>query len=326
MICNFIDNKYEKCNYCDFKDNMCVFFRNNEKIAHIDGCCYSDKRGGACKYLKNHRCTIKAISCKLYSCEYLRKRKVNFKMKDIPLIKYFFNLRQKYFIKYSFFKPKEYVMDKLSSSRSFESLKLRKHIKNEKLVFDLTNYDLKRIIKKTKKFIKICDRKKLVLEFKYNDKLLDEKMLNEKISDELRDIITIMHAINIKDKYNRYDYIYDTVCYYLDERRKSNYCQFKDDVCLESREKNRIGHKNGCCEWKGRGKCKYLIDSVCTLDNCMACKLFTCKSLKKIGISQHINDYVLTKYFLTSKEKDVLQFSYWTPKEEVMEKLLKCRK
>lgn len=112
-VCDYIDEKYIKNNYCDFIDNVCVFFRNNSKIAHEDGCCFSAARGGECINLKNHKCTIKSISCKLYSCEYLRNKKINFKIKDIPLLKYFFNLKQKYILKYSFFKPKSYVMYKL---------------------------------------------------------------------------------------------------------------------------------------------------------------------------------------------------------------------
>ena len=45
-----------------------------------------------------------------------------------------------------------------------------------------------------------------------------------------------------------------------------------------------------------------------------------------MGITQSINDFVLTKYFFTSKQKDILQVSYWTPKESVMEKLMKTVK
>ena len=75
-VCDYIDKKYLECNYCDFKDDICVFFRNHPKIMHKDGCCYSDARGGLCENLKNHRCQIKSISCKLYSCEYLRNKKV----------------------------------------------------------------------------------------------------------------------------------------------------------------------------------------------------------------------------------------------------------
>lgn len=116
-VCDYIDKKYLKCNYCDFKDDVCIYFRVHNNLNHKNGCCYSDARGGLCNHLKNHKCEIKSISCKLYSCEYLRKNKINFKMKDIPLIKYFFNIKQKYFIKYSFFKDKDYVISKLLENR-----------------------------------------------------------------------------------------------------------------------------------------------------------------------------------------------------------------
>ena len=109
---------------------------------------------------------------------------------------------------------------------------------------------------------------------------------------------------------------------YLDERINTNYCEFKNDICIRDRLKNN-NHKNGCCECKGRGKCKYLIDSKCTLGNCMACKLFTCHTLKKKKIIHNINDYPLTKYFFTNKQKDILRFSYWTPREIVLDRLIK---
>ena len=117
VICDYIDKKYIDCNYCDFKDDVCVYFRYHKDYNHKNGCCYSDKRGGLCKNLVNRTCKIKSISCKLYSCEYLREKGINFRMKDFPLIKYFFNIKQKYYIKYSFFKPKTYVIYKLIESK-----------------------------------------------------------------------------------------------------------------------------------------------------------------------------------------------------------------
>ena len=187
----------------------------------------------------------------------------------------------------------------------------------EKLTINLTDDNISKYIKDTKKLIKQCDKNNLELEFIYNNKKLTVKDKNDK----LRDIIDIMTAINIKDKYKRYEFIYDTVCNYLDEKINTNYCQFKDDICIRDRQKNN-NHKNGCCECKGRGKCKYLIDSKCTLGNCVACKLFTCHTLKKMGIKEAINDYVLTKYFFTTKQKDILRFSYWTPREIVLDRLI----
>lgn len=187
-----------------------------------------------------------------------------------------------------------------------------------KLTININDDNICKHIKNTKKIIKICDKNDLELELIYNNKKLTKKDLN---NDKLRDIVSIMIAINIKDKYKRYEYIYDTVCSYLDKKISTNYCEFKDDMCIRDRKKNNK-HKNGCCECKGRGKCKYLIDSVCTLGNCMACKLFTCHTLKKLGICENINDYVLTKYFFTNKQKDILRYSYWTPREIVLDRLM----
>ena len=188
----------------------------------------------------------------------------------------------------------------------------------EKLTINIDDSNINSHIKSTKKLIRLCDKNNLKLELIYNGKKLSKSDLN---NEKLRDITSIMIAINIKDKYKRYEYIYDTVCGYLDKKINTNYCEFKDDICIRDRMKNN-NHKNGCCECKGRGKCKYLVDSVCTLGNCMACKLFTCSTLKKLGIVENINDYVLTKYFFTNKQKDILKFSYWTPREIVLDRLM----
>lgn len=192
---------------------------------------------------------------------------------------------------------------------------------DDKLIINLDDENIDKHIKNTKKIIKVCDKKKLNLELIYNKKVLSKNDLKKNIPNNLKDIITIMIAINKKDKYERYEYIYDTVCSYLNEKIKTNYCKFENDICIRDKLKNN-SHKNGCCECKGRGKCKYLIDSVCTLNNCMACKLFTCKILREKGIVHNIDDYVLTKYFFTNKQKDILRFSYWTPREIVLDRLI----
>ena len=188
----------------------------------------------------------------------------------------------------------------------------------DKLILNIDDKTIDKHIKNTKKLIRLCDKNNLKLELIYNNKKLTKNDIN---NIKLRDIVTIMIAINIKDKYKRYEYIYDTVCSYLDERINTGYCQFKNDICIRDRLKNN-NHKNGCCECGSRGKCKYLIDSVCTLGNCMACKLFTCHTLKKLNITQDINDYALTKYFFNNKQKRILQYSYWTPREIVLDRLM----
>lgn len=197
-------------------------------------------------------------------------------------------------------------------------LRLNKFKKDNKLIIYLDKDNIDYYIKNTKRIIRFCDRKKIFLELYYNNKKIDNFKNNKKVYD----YIAIRNAINLKDKKERYIYIYDTVCSYLDKRIATNYCEFKNDQCIRDRLKGN-NHKNGCCECKGRGKCQYLINSVCTMKSCMACKLFTCKTLRERGIVEHINDYVLIKYFFTSKQKDILRFSYWTPKEIVIDRLIK---
>ena len=182
-------------------------------------------------------------------------------------------------------------------------------------IIDIDNSNIEKIIKKTKSIKNKCDKNNLKLKFNIKEDIKDEILL--------RDIKSIETAINLKTKEERYNYIYDTVCKYLDNRIiNENYCEFKDDVCIKFREED-PSHKNGCCEYSDRGKCKYLIDSVCTMKTCMACKLFTCKYLyKHKGIRQRINDYVLIKYFFNNNQKYILECSFWTPKEIVMKRLL----
>ena len=182
-------------------------------------------------------------------------------------------------------------------------------------IIDIDNSNIEKIIKKTKRIKNNCDKKNLILKFNIKEPIKDELLL--------RDIKSIEKAINLKTKEERYNYIYDTVCKYLDDRIiNENYCEFIDDVCIKFREED-PSHKNGCCEYKTRGKCKYLINSECTMKTCMACKLFACKYLyKHKGIRQRINDYALIKYFFNRNQKYILECSFWTPKEIVMKRLL----
>ncbi len=194
-------------------------------------------------------------------------------------------------------------------------------IEDKYLILSVNDDNIKETIKKTRRLIRLCDKKNLILKIKYNDKLIDKE--NSNYSKDLNDLVMIKNAINYKTKEERYNYIYDTVCKILDDRiNTENYCEFENDVCIRFKKEN-PNHKNGCCEWVGRGKCKYLVDSVCTMKTCMACKLFTCKFLyREKGIKQNIKDYVLTKYFFNWNQRSILACSFWTPKEIVMKRII----
>lgn len=112
VVCNYIDNEFKENNYCDFINNQCIYYRNQTNKEHINGCCFSYKKGLLCEYF-NNGCTIKSMGCKFHVCKYLKKQGITFKIDDFPLLKYFFNTRQKVILRFSFFTDKEEVINKL---------------------------------------------------------------------------------------------------------------------------------------------------------------------------------------------------------------------
>lgn len=116
QACKDLDEEFEKNNYCDFKEDICKAKRNCKEKATM-GCCHKFKNrilmsGGLqeCPYLINKRCATQCITCKLFTCDAIN---VKFKLRDIPLIQYFFNPIQKLIVKISFFTKKEKIIKRL---------------------------------------------------------------------------------------------------------------------------------------------------------------------------------------------------------------------
>ena len=117
--CDYLDSFFYGKNLCDFKNNQCGEKRNTSSLT---GCChhFKNKYLGPltklvpCEHLKeDHTCGAKCIGCKLFTCDYLRKKGVQFKIKDILLLDAFFDPLQKYFIKTMVFTPKEKIIKRL---------------------------------------------------------------------------------------------------------------------------------------------------------------------------------------------------------------------
>lgn len=118
-VCDYLDSCFYGKNLCDFKNNKCGEKRNTSSTT---GCChhFRIKAFGPltklvlCEYLnKDYSCSAKCISCKLFTCDYLRKKGIKFRIKDILLLDTFFNPLQKYFIKYMVFTPKDKIIKRL---------------------------------------------------------------------------------------------------------------------------------------------------------------------------------------------------------------------
>ena len=113
IVCDYLDNDFKKKNICDFIDNKCVSVRNKSHcMESCNGCCYGTNRG-LCKNFVDGKCVIKSISCKLFTCRYLKKNGIKYSINEIPLLKYFFNIRQKFVLDNSIFKDKDEIIELL---------------------------------------------------------------------------------------------------------------------------------------------------------------------------------------------------------------------
>lgn len=131
-IFSSLDKLWKKYNPCDFCNNLCIATREHKYIQQDDGCCYSFEYTDSlfspsfitnkqkCKYLgDNKQCTTQNLSCKFFTCKYLKKYKnFNLQMKDYLLIMAFFNAKQQLILKYNFFHSKEEIINKLLEENS----------------------------------------------------------------------------------------------------------------------------------------------------------------------------------------------------------------
>ncbi len=169
-----------------------------------------------------------------------------------------------------------------------------------------------------KKDKKIYDKTKRYLE---NRK---EKNIEEKLN-------IVNSILEISDKKERYSYLYDLVCDYLDkEFKEKNICGFKNNICkncrfLKEKEIKKDSYLNGCCHrFLGKTDCRNLDlkTGKCKIKN-ISCKLFTCKYLKKEGYKFNLNDIYLSRYFFNFRQKYYLKTAFFLSKEEVLKEILK---
>lgn len=177
------------------------------------------------------------------------------------------------------------------------------------------------------KNIKKYKDKNCLIHFLYCDKdIIDDSLINNYDEKEIREKIQVVTASNIKNIEDRYSYIYDVVCSFLDnEFNDNNICQFENNQCISVRNNGHCPEsKNGCCYGTKRGLCKNFVDGRCIIKS-ISCKLFTCRYLRKNNIKYNINDIFLLKNFFNIKQKFIISNSIFKDKEEIMDLLLKNR-
>ena len=109
--CELLDNTFYGKNICEFKNNRCMHDRIH--AISCDGCCKSNDGKLKCKYLINHKCSVKCLACKFHICYCVRNKGYKFKINDILMIKYLYNWKQKLFIYNDFFMSEDEVLEDL---------------------------------------------------------------------------------------------------------------------------------------------------------------------------------------------------------------------
>lgn len=138
----------------------------------------------------------------------------------------------------------------------------------------------------------------------------------------------IESALNICDKRERYEYVYDIISAHLDHIfERNNHCEFADGKCLVNR-KDPTGRKSGgCCgsqfggDKNERRPCMHLGERGCEIV-CVPCKLYTCKSLRKKGVRFKIKDFAGVRKIFSKKQIEVLERNHFRSKERIINKLL----
>lgn len=119
-ICNELDYRFNTNSICDFKNDLCCSKRcltnQFKREILIYGCCYT--KGRVCPYLKDKHCSIKSVSCKFFTCRYLKKKGYHYRPNDFAIINYFFNTKQKRILRDSLFTDKEEMIFLLLQQKS----------------------------------------------------------------------------------------------------------------------------------------------------------------------------------------------------------------
>ena len=197
-------------------------------------------------------------------------------------------------------------------------------LSNEQLifVFDGSNLlnDKNKIFNKIKhinnKIRKMIDEEFKVIVFNSNGE-------NEK---DVFDLIRAIKIVLMKSKFDKYEYIYDVACDYLDnEFICKNICDFKNDKCFAKRDFNCTC---GCCRHfkhffsNKLVQCEYLINKNCSA-KCLPCKMFTCDEIiKRKNIKYRFKDIFLLDKFFNPIQKVVILMNCFNTKEIILKRLM----
>lgn len=261
---------------------------------------------------------------------------------DNPIFNMFLN---KNFDKLILITPKKHNIK--NTKRLFISSKINKkilsHVKKNILIIikSSNNYKyMKNVINNLINLKKLSDNLNIKLEInnQNSNNIINCIIINNNNSKYLFDLTSSFKALLLNNITGKYEYIYDTVCEYLDnEFSKNNFCDFQNDSCIANRKKCSSHSSMGCCYsfqyskfWeptfiKNVKICQHLNCKTCNT-KCISCKLYTCKYLKDKNIQFNINNILLLDCFFNKKQHLILKYNFFAKREEIIKKLLEKNK
>ncbi len=203
-----------------------------------------------------------------------------------------------------------------------------KYYKNNSNV-KTNNFMLEDVIKLIINMKSVCYKNNIKFRVEYKENDVQANKNSKKLVNELK---VLIHTLMCKNKKEMYEYIYDNLCNYLDnDCKKYNYCNFENNKCIAQRDSSNItGYPinkcNGCCyDVDKHLECNKMQNKTCTIKS-ISCKLFICRYLRDRGISYPTNKNLLIKTFLNLRQRPILIWNFFKPKEEIINKLMKIKK
>ena len=121
-VCDLLDGYFNKYNICDFKDNYCA--RKRELIGRYDnktlvnGCCFT--KGRLCPYFIDGKCTKRCLADKIFTCGYLKRKGIRFRVSDFLVLKEILNIRGLYLVDNSLFHDEEELYNVITQKKGFK--------------------------------------------------------------------------------------------------------------------------------------------------------------------------------------------------------------
>lgn len=114
-LCSNLEFLISKYNYCLFENNKCIAQRQNCNWPKntTNGCCFDVNKNIGCTHLNCKSCDIKCISCRLFTCRYLKDRCIDFNVRKNILIKCFMNMFQRPELIWNFFTEEDIILQKV---------------------------------------------------------------------------------------------------------------------------------------------------------------------------------------------------------------------